>query len=73
MAALAENGFPPQKAVIMAIEAGVDCIMISQKRFASSAKILYDKAQTDTKFLDLLQKASYRVIKYKFDNGLLKI
>lgn len=73
MAALSENGFPPEKAVVMAIEAGVDCIMISQKRFASSAKILYDKAQNDSDFLDLLQKASFRVIKYKFNNGLLKI
>lgn len=73
MAALAENGFPPQKAVVMAIEAGVDCIMISQKRFASSARILYDKAQNDSDFLDLLQKASFRVIKYKFNNGILKL
>ena len=73
MAALSENGFPPQKAVIMAIEAGVDCIMISQKRFASSAQILYDKAQKDSDFLALLQKASFRVIKYKFNNGLLKL
>lgn len=73
MAALSENGFPPQKAVVMAIEAGVDCIMISQKRFASSAQILYDKAQKDSDFLALLQKASFRVIKYKFNNGLLKL
>ena len=73
MAALSENGFPPQKAVIMAIEAGVDCIMISQKRFASSAKILYDKAQKDSDFLALLQNASFRVIKYKFNNGLVKL
>ena len=73
MAAFAENGFPPQKAVVMAIEAGVDCIMISQKRFASSAQILYDKAQKDSDFLALLQKASFRVIKYKFNNGLVKL
>ena len=73
MAALSENDFPPQKAVVMAIEAGVDCIMISQKRFASSAKILYDKAQKDSDFLALLQKASFRVIKYKVNNGLVKL
>ena len=35
--------------------------------------IEYDKAQKDSDFIDLLQKASFRVIKYKFNNGLLKL
>lgn len=73
MAALNDNGYPPEKAVILAIEAGVDCVMTSEKRFAKSAKILYEKAKSDSDFLNLIEKASFRVIKYKNRVGLLKI
>lgn len=73
MGALADNGYPPQKAVILAIQSGVDCIMISEKRFASSAKIVYEKAINDDDFLQRIDKASFRIIKYKYKNGLLKI
>lgn len=31
MKALADNGFPPEKAVLMAVRAGVDVIMLSEK------------------------------------------
>lgn len=73
MAALADNGYPPKKAVILAIQSGIDCIMISEKRFASSAKILYEKAKSDSEFLNLIENASFRVIKYKNKSGILKI
>ncbi len=70
MGALADNGYPPEKAVLMAIEAGVDCIMISEKRFAKAAGVLYKKALEDSDFADKIDQASGRVIKYKVEIGL---
>ena len=70
MAALAENGFPPQKAVIMAIEAGVDCIMISEKRFGKAARVIYKKAQEDSDFAKKIDQALLRILEYKEKAGL---
>ncbi len=70
MGALADNGYPPEKAVLMAIEAGVDCIMISEKRFAKAAGVLYKKALEDSDFADKIDQAAGRVIKYKVEIGL---
>lgn len=72
MAALEKNGYPPEKAVVMAIEAGVDCIMISEKRFASSAKILYQKCNEDEEFSALVDKACQRIILYKMKSRILE-
>lgn len=72
MAALEKNGYPPEKAVVMAIEAGVDCIMISEKRFASSANILYNKCLEDEEFSVLVDKACQRIILYKMKSGILE-
>lgn len=72
MAALEKNGYPPETAVVMAIEAGVDCIMISEKRFASSAKILYEKCLEDSDFSSLVDDACKRIIKYKLKSGILE-
>lgn len=71
MGALADNGYPPEKAVIMAIEAGIDCIMISEKRIAKPAKILYKKMQEDKEFAAKIDKAVERIIRYKLKNSLL--
>lgn len=71
MAALEKNGYPPEKAVVMAIDAGIDCIMLSEKKFADVVKILYDKAAEDTVFADKLLKSESRVIKYKMSSMIL--
>lgn len=73
MGALSKNGYPPEKAAVMAIDAGIDCIMISEKRFASSAKILYQKAMEDDEFARKIQKAAERIIRYKIQNNLMEI
>ena len=70
MGALADNGYPPEKAVLMAVEAGIDCIMISEKRFARPAAVLYKKALADSNFASKIDCAVSRILMYKEAAGL---
>lgn len=72
MGALASNGYKPEKAVVMAIEAGIDCIMISEKRILKPAQILYKKAVEEPEFGDKINQAVKRICVYKLNSGLLK-
>lgn len=71
MGALADNGYPPELAAIRAVEAGIDCIMISEKRFAKAGKVLYQKAKEDATFEAKIDQAVKRIIKYKLEAGLV--
>ena len=73
MGALADNGYPPEVAVVAAIEAGIDCIMISEKRIDSSVQVLCKKAKADSDFAALIDKAVRRIIDYKMNCGFLKL
>ena len=70
MGALADNGYPPEVAAVSAVEAGVDCIMISEKRFAKAGKVLYQKAKEDSDFARKIDAAVMRILKYKIEAGL---
>ena len=70
MGALADNGYPPEKAALMAIDAGVDCIMISEKRFGKAARVIYKKAQEDSDFAKKIDQALLRILEYKEKAGL---
>ena len=71
MAALEKNGFPPEKAAIMAMEAGIDVIMLSEKKFGSVLRLFLDKSQKESEFKSLLDAAVERVIEVKIKAGLL--
>ena len=71
MGALADNGYPPEAAATLAVEAGIDCIMISEKRFAKAGAVLYKKALQDKDFADKIDAAVLRIIKYKLKAGLI--
>jgi len=73
MGALAYNGFPPEKAAVFAIEAGIDCIMTSEKRFAKQARVLYQKAKTDAEFEKRVNESVYRILDYKIKTGLFNL
>ena len=73
MAALAQNGYPPELAVVKAIEAGIDCIMISEKRIESSVEVLCKKAKADDAFAKRIDAAVRRIIEYKIKCGFLEI
>ena len=70
MGALADNGYPPEKAALMAIDAGVDCIMISEKRFGKAARVIYKKAQEASEFAKKIDQALLRILEYKEKAGL---
>ena len=71
MAALEQNGFPPQRAVMLALEAGIDVIMLSEKRFGSVLRLILERAQTEPEFAAVLDRAVERVIAAKVKAGLL--
>ena len=73
MGALANNGYGPEKAAVMAIEAGIDCIMISEKRFSKAAKILYEKANEDELFMARINESVKRIITYKVNSGIITL
>lgn len=71
MGALAKNGYPPETACVKAIEAGVDVIMISEKRFLSPAMVLVEKAESDPSFMARIDESCRRVLKYKIESGII--
>lgn len=73
MGALAKNGYPPEKAALEAIKAGVDVIMLSEKRFGSVAGILLSKAKEDPDFAKEINRAAENVIRYKIKAGILEL
>lgn len=73
MGALAENGFPPEQACIKAIEAGVDIIMLSEKKFGEAAEIILNKSHNDKDFYNKLYNMEKHVIEYKIKAGLLSL
>ena len=73
MGALADNGYPPEVAVVKAVEAGIDSIMTSEKRFGNQAKVLYNKAKADAEFENKINTSVKRILKYKIDCGLFTL
>jgi len=71
MGALADNGYPPEKAAIMAIDAGVNCIMTSEKRFGKQAKVIYQYAINNPDFYDKIDKSVEKILKYKIESGII--
>ncbi len=73
MGALADHGFSTDVAALKAVEAGIDIIMLSEKRFGSTAKILLDKAHSSPEFAQKIEESVCRVIKYKIKCGILEL
>ncbi len=73
MGALADNGYPPEVAITAAIEAGIDCIMISEKRIQKGLELLCKKAEAEPQFAQMLDQAVRRMMEYKIKAGILKI
>lgn len=73
MDALNKNGYPPEKAVVMAIEAGVNCIMTSEKRFGAVAKVLVKKAKEDATFSKMISQSVEKIIEFKINAGILTL
>lgn len=72
MAALAKNGYDTKTAVIMAINAGIDCIMISGRNIRAPVKAIQKEAESNKDFEEKIQKSFERIIKYKLNSGILE-
>ncbi len=72
MGALAENGYNPDRAAVMAIEAGVHVIMLSEKTFGPVAEKLLEYAEKHPEFALKLRAAEKKVIELKIKCGILK-
>ncbi len=72
MAALSKNGYSPEKASVMAINAGVNSIMISEKRFSKAAKVLILQAEKDENFKTKIENSVRKLIDFKIKAGILK-
>ncbi|MCR5764133.1 MAG: glycoside hydrolase family 3 protein [Treponema sp.] len=73
MAALQDNGYSPETAAVMALNAGVDIIMLSEKKFLSVLKVLSKECQNNPVFAQKVFEAEKKVIKYKIDAGILSV
>ena len=73
MGALADNGFAPEDAAVKAIEAGIDIIMLSEKRFGHVGKILLEKTKQSPDFARRIEESVERVIKYKIKCRILNL
>ena len=73
MGALADNGFPPEKAAVDALTYGVDVIMLSEKKFGSVARVILDKAKEDEAFDRRVREACKKVLEFKIKKGILNL
>lgn len=71
MAALIENGYKPETASRMAIEAGINCIMISEKKFGHWMKLIKKNYLEDENIRKKIDDSVYRVLKLKLKYGLI--
>lgn len=72
MAALAKNGYDTKTAVIMAVNAGIDCIMISGRSIKFPVRVLMEEAGKNKEFQEKIQKSFERIINYKIASGMLE-
>ncbi len=73
MAALEQNGFPPETAVIMAVKAGIDCIMLSEKRFGNTVAVLMEASENDAALARQIDESVCRIITAKIRAGILEL
>lgn len=70
MAAVAD-GYTAEDASLKAVEAGVDVIMLSEKRFGSLLDAIAKKAQEDGAFCNRVKESCFRIILFKLHHGIL--
>ena len=72
MAALEKNGWPSERAVGQAIKAGVNCILMSEKRFVNEWTLVKKLYKNDPAFKAACDDSVRRVINFKIDSGILE-
>lgn len=72
MAALEKNGWPSERAVKAAILAGVNCILMSEKRFINEWNLVKKLYYSDADFRAAADDSIKRVLKFKLEQGILE-
>ena len=72
MAALEKNGWPSERAVKAAILAGVNCILMSEKRFTNEWNLVKKLYYSDADFRAAADDSIKRVLKFKLEQGILE-
>lgn len=72
MSALELNGFDQERAVRSAILAGVNCILMSEKRFKNEYEIIRKLYLADEEFRFRVDDSARRIINFKIECGILK-
>lgn len=73
MAALIENGYKPEKASKLAIEAGINCIMISEKKFGHWMKLIKKNYLEDENIRYKIDESVFRILKLKQKYHLIDV
>ena len=71
MSALEQSGFDSERAVHEAILAGVNCILMSEKRFLREYKIVRKFYSEDAAFHSRVDDSVRKIVKFKIDCGIL--
>lgn len=71
MGALSKNGFPPEKAIFSAIDAGIDCILLSEKSFLKELELLVKECKRNPEFKNRINASVYRILSWKLNHGIL--
>lgn len=72
MKALINNGYPIEKSLIEAINAGVNILMISTGRFDEYAGIILEEYEKDESFKAKVDQSVMKILEWKISNGLLE-
>lgn len=73
MGALSRNGYPPEVAVVKALKAGIDVLMISEKRFSKAAEAIKREAEADAQFTARIDDAVLSILRFKIKRGILEL
>lgn len=73
MGALADFGYPPEVAVVQAVKAGTDILMLSEKKFLYAVQMLIEKKSQDKVIEEKINQAVKRIIEFKLKKGVLSV
>ena len=73
MAALEKNGYPPEIAISQAILAGVDSIMMSEKKFKKELEIVKKLYYSDPEIAKRIDGSIKKIIKWKINKDILNL
>lgn len=72
MGALINNGYSPKVASKLAILAGVNCIMISEKKFGRWMELLIEACKEDDSLIFRIDESVFKILKYKLRHNIIQ-